>query len=291
MPLADLRQLESLLSVRETGRVTLSQYGFFIAFSACSSVIIYFVTKLTSELVSRDEALRQSQIRQARSEKWEALGTLAAGAAHELATPLTTIAVVSTELQRDLELQDTPEGLVEDFKTIRAELEKCRGILDQMSTDAGHLTTELPTIATIDSLLERAVSGPGKSSQRVKVNIANEAKESEISVPIQSFCMALGGIVQNALDASPEKPVEVIVSKEQQELCILVSDQGEGMSKEVLARADDPFFSTKETGRGMGLGRFLARTVFERLGGSLDTVSQLGVGTEVTIRIPLERRD
>ena len=73
-------------------------------------------------------------------------------------------------------------------------------------------------------------------------------------------------------------------------LVIEVTDRGEGMSAEALARAGEPFFTTKPVGRGMGLGLFLARTLATQLGGSLDLDSTLGKGTRATCRLPERSR-
>ena len=137
VPLAELQRPESLKSIREIEALTLGQSGLFIAFAACSSVIVYFATRLTAELKRRDRALRQSQMLQARSEKWEALGTLSAGAAHELATPLTTIAIVSKEIERELRDQEVSGTIKGEVDVIRKEVDRCRAILDRMSIDAG----------------------------------------------------------------------------------------------------------------------------------------------------------
>ncbi len=289
VPLTELRQPENLLSVREIGFTTLSQQGLLVAFATCSSVIVYFATRLTSELKRRDQALRQTQVRQARSEKWESLGTLAAGAAHELATPLTTIAVVSREIERELESQNSPQLLIDDVQVIRQELDRCRGILNQMSTDAGHMTAEEPTEMDIGSLMKHVLDGLSRENRRVNINVPEDLAQLSVMLPVESVGMAVRGIIHNAIDASQDEPVEVKLSKNASMICICVCDQGVGMSEEVLRRADEPFFSTKETGSGMGLGRFLARSVIERLGGSIVTESTPGVGTEVAIQLPLNQ--
>ena len=90
----------ALQPVLESGVVTVPQAGMLIAFSACASVIVYFMTRLTGELRQQESDLRRAQIVQARSEKLEALGTLAAGTAHELATPLSTIAIVARDVEK-----------------------------------------------------------------------------------------------------------------------------------------------------------------------------------------------
>jgi two-component system sensor histidine kinase RegB len=290
IPLEALRQPERLLSVRESGVFPLAQQGLFVAFSVCSSVIVYFVTRLTSELQCRDEALRRSEWRQARSDKWEALGTLAAGAAHELATPLTTIAVISREIEREIRNQGVHDSLVADVRVIRQELDRCRGILDQMSTDAGHLTAETGVQMDAGELGRRVLEGLSLASQRVRLNVPAEVAIVRVQVPPFSVCMAIRGMVHNALDASGEAPVELTMRATPETLCIEVRDYGSGMEPEVLDRADEPFFSTKEAGRGMGLGRFLTKTVVERLGGTFLTDSSPGQGTLVTIELPrLER--
>ena len=152
VPLEELRQPASLRSIREVGTSTLGHRGLLVAFAACSAVIVYFVTRLNTELRRGDKALRHAQLRQARSDKWEALGTLSAGAAHELATPLTTIAIVSKEMER--ELAESPASVVTDIQTIRREVDRCRAILDRMSIDAGHATAEAYTVIDAESLLD-----------------------------------------------------------------------------------------------------------------------------------------
>ncbi|MEM9355317.1 MAG: ATP-binding protein [Pseudomonadota bacterium] len=284
VPLEELRQPERLLSAAEISSMTLAQLGLLVAFAACSSVIVYFATRLTTELKHRDYALLRAEMRQARSDKWEALGTLAAGAAHELASPLTTIAVVCKEIERELEQQEVTEEVIGDVRVIREELDRCRGILDQMSTDAGHITAEKPIPVQVEALLNQVIDGVA----RINLRLSDEARSASVTVPPQSFGMALRGLVQNGLDASPDKPVDVDLFINRSRLCIEVTDQGSGMSKEVLARADEPFFSTKEAGKGMGLGRFLARSIFERLDGSFVTDSTPDIGTKVTIQLPID---
>lgn len=285
IPLEPLQQSESLKSIREIGTSTLGHRGLLIAFAACSSVIVYFVTRLNAELRDRDKALRESQMREARSDKWEALGTLSAGAAHELATPLTTIAIVSKELERELKNRDLPASIVGDVDVIRREVDRCRAILDRMSIDAGHATAEPNSIVDAERLIEATLDEMLESRRRVTVAFANSAKACSVKVPLQSVCQALRGVVQNALDAS-ERDVELNVAVDDNFLQIAIVDHGTGMTNEVLQRADEPFFTTKETGKGMGLGRFLARTVFERVGGSFRTDSSVGIGTRVTIELP-----
>lgn len=286
LPLPELRGVVQLASIDELGHPTLGHYGLLVAFAASSAVIVYFVTRLNAELRRGDSELRAAQMSMARSDKWEALGTLSAGAAHELATPLTTIAILSKELERELAASEVAGHVVDDFQIIRREVDRCRTILDRMSIDAGHATAEALTIIDIESLLTAALQELQAEEERVHVTLTAPAAEQYVEIPLYSVLQALRGVVQNALDASTES-VEVQVSEQMGQLEISVVDRGTGMTEDVLRRADDPFFTTKEAGKGMGLGRFIARAVFERLGGGIATTSKPGKGTSVTIRLPL----
>src|SRR5690606_10437925 len=102
--------------------------------------------------------------------------------------------------------------------------------------------------------------------------------------------LVLSSLVRNAFDASaPGAEVQLSVARGESDARIRVKDRGEGMSAEVLARAGEPFFTTKEEGAGTGLGLFLAKAFAERLGGRLEIVSAPGAGTSATITLPQGR--
>jgi two-component system sensor histidine kinase RegB len=90
------------------------------------------------------------------------------------------------------------------------------------------------------------------------------------------------------MDADPGgRPVEVTADCDAQRLRIVVKDSGRGMTREVLQRAGEPFFTTKEPGSGMGMGLFLARSVIERIDGQLEIQSAAGEGTTVRVTLPI----
>src|SRR5690606_40054242 len=103
--------------------------------------------------------------------------------------------------------------------------------------------------------------------------------------PLGAVAQALANLLDNALDAS-EGPVELEAQPAPGGLRVEVRDQGHGMPPEVEARATEPFFTTKEAGRGMGLGLYLARVTAERLGGSLALRTSPGEGTVVRLFLP-----
>ncbi|PQO38415.1 ATP-binding protein [Blastopirellula marina] len=260
--------------------------GSSMALVTCAMVVVYFTTRLNVELQRKEANLRRTEMQQARSEKLEALGTLAAGAAHELSTPLATIAVVAKEVQRELETGDIPAEIKEDIGLIRSELDRCRTILDQMSTDAGQATGEPIVVITAEILLNEVVERI-ESQQRKRVKVSLSQPSVEIRAPLHLLAQAIRGLVKNALDATPSQgSIELRFSANDQDLVLKIQDHGTGMPPHVLARIGEPFFTTKEPGSGTGLGVFLAKNVIEKLAGNVHIESIADQGTTATVSIP-----
>ncbi|MFW6052204.1 MAG: sensor histidine kinase [Myxococcota bacterium] len=265
-------------------------YGMFVAFATAATLIAYFVTRIASALEARDRQLARARERMARSERLASLTTLAAGSAHELGSPLATIAVVAKELER--EAAELPEGspIGDDARTIRAEVDRCRAILDRMAARAGDAAGESPRPIRLGDLVRGTLGRLGSgASERVRVDLAGDAET--VVVPCGAVSQALRNVLANALEASPAGvPAELTARADAEHAVLIVRDRGPGMDAETRARATEPFFTTKETGRGMGLGLFLAQTVIDRVGGSLAIESAPGRGTTVRIELPREVR-
>ena len=278
-----------LPEIRETGIITLAHNGVLCAFITCASVIIFFSTLVTSKLRTRELIIRDLEAKRIRGEKLEALGTLAAGAAHELATPLGTIAIVIGELQHGLNAsQQDNSQFQDDVALIRSELERCRFILNHMSAQAGEETIEKKETLTGKELLD-LIMKEVKQPSRVITQISPEATTCKVSVGPHVTAQALRGTIKNALEASPAQAnVRVKVDCNQSMLILTVIDAGDGIPAQILSRIGEPFFTTKQTGKGMGLGVFLARTVVERLGGSMQINSEKNQGTTVNCQIPCQ---
>lgn len=291
VPIEELRDPRNLRSIGENGGPTLEQLGLLVAFGLCAGVIVHFVTKLTGAMQLQQQQLREAELKRALARRWESLGTLAAGAAHELATPLSTIAVAASELEHQCRTGGAVGGCNSpEFGEIRHALERCRAILDRMSLDAGRVALEQRSTITIDELARDLAQTFRSEAARLQID-AQTSGEARLEGPREGLNQALRSFVQNALDASAaDRPVRVALRTERDELVIEVADEGVGMSPEVLEHADEPFFTTKQAGEGMGLGRFIARQVVRHLGGRLETESTLGVGTRVEVRLPLNGR-
>lgn len=281
-----------LRPIRERGNISLVQIGLIAAFATCASVIVYFMTRLTDELRKQQIEVRRAQLRQSRSEKLEALGTLAAGTAHELATPLSTIAVVARDVEKafDEHPPDFPGAreVIEDVHLIRSQLDRCRGILDRMAGHSGQVIGELNQSIPVKSLIETILEElPARD--RIALDLPESLAHETMTVPVIGFSQAFRGLVQNAIDADPSgRPVQIQIDKAKNQWRLQIKDRGEGMTPATLNRVSEPFFTTKQPGKGMGLGVFLAQNVIKRLNGTIEFVSRPESGTCVTVWLPIE---
>ena len=251
------------------------------------------MTRLTAALARRDREIAVMRESAARRDRLSAVTTLAAGAAHELATPLTTVAVVAGELQRSVAAlpADTRVRLDEDISLIRDEIVRCREILDSIGIGSGSASGEMPQRFTVAELLAEA---RGRLQPREASRVAATGFDGAPSVflPRRALVRALLSLLRNALDASPDGEgvtVEADVSREAGSMLTLtVRDRGCGMTPDVLARAGEPFFTTKPPGQGLGLGLFLARNLADQLGGRFTIDSSPARGTTARMILPLE---
>jgi two-component system sensor histidine kinase RegB len=259
-------------------------HGVWIAFCFAATFIVYFIRRVARALADRERELLVVRVRAERRDKLASLATLAAGAAHELSTPLSTIAVVCQELRRTL--AEAPQEIRSDLGLIRDQVARCREILDRMARHAGENAGEpfarLELAAWADSGLDGL---PDRG--RVSLEIAPGAGTAAVVGPPRALGDALRGLLKNAIQASPPgAQVRLWMGADDGKARVAVIDQGRGMPPDVLQRAGEPFFTTKVPGEGMGLGLFLTRTLVDQLGGEFTMASRPGVGTEARIELP-----
>lgn len=268
------------------GHMALHLRGMWVAFGVASAFIVYFLLRVRRALAARDRELDASRNLAARQERLASLATLAAGAAHELATPLSTIAIVAKDLERAVAAAGSA-ATVEDVRLMRQEVERCRQILARMRTDAGDQTGERFVRVSVRELVADCLAD-GSIDRSIDVALDEAVAAGTATLPRHAFVQALRGLLDNARQASPPgSPVSLRVSAESgRRLVFQVADQGSGIAPEILGRVGEPFFTTKPTGKGMGLGIFLARAIVERLGGELSIGSTPGAGTTATVSLP-----
>jgi two-component system, sensor histidine kinase RegB len=272
----------------EGAGLSLHLQGMWWAFCVATGLTAYFVVKLSKALETRDAEIAEVRERAARNERLASLTTLAAGAAHELGTPLGTIAVASREIERAL-ARLPPESagpLLEDARLIRSELQRCRRILDEMAARAGENAGEDTVRVPLSSLMAEGLAALS-TEQAARVDVVADLASVEVFGPRQALGRAVGSLLKNALDATgPDQRVTLTAFAEGGRIRLVVKDPGPGIAPELLARLGEPFVSTKPPGAGMGLGLFLARTLAEGLGGRLVIESSPGRGTAAALELP-----
>jgi two-component system sensor histidine kinase RegB len=263
--------------------------GMWLAYSLAAGFVVHFVSRVATALQSREYELFELQRSRVRHEKLASLSTLAAGAAHELGTPLATIALVAKELEHGLQREQASATWITDARLIRQEVERCRDILLQMAARAGEGTGEMPTQMSVATLEENLRATLGENSSRISFERAGE-EGSELVAPQRLLVQVLANLVRNAFDAQADagklEPVRFVTQMKSERAAFEVRDRGIGLPAHDSARVGEPFFTTKPPGRGLGLGVFLARTFAERMGGELTLASRPEGGTVARLTVP-----
>ena len=255
--------------------------------------------RISSESSRMPAGYAAMELALAAEQKMAAIGSLAAAAAHELGTPLGTIAVVAKELQRELP-KDGP--LAEDAQLLRAQVERCREILGRLAqhreSDGLGPDARLPLLAFLDDLAQ--------PHRTLKTQIAVEgAEDSPVIKVLPELRYAIGNLIANAADFA-ERQVRVSAMWDASRIVVRVRDDGPGFAQEVLAKLGEPYVTTRP-GRtaltdeqlgpaqprqqhvGMGLGFFIAKTLLERTGAELTFGNAFDGGASVTMAWPRGR--
>jgi len=265
----------------------LYQLGIWIALTLACGFIATYNWSVSGEARRISEALAEIQLTLAREQQLTALGTLAAAAAHELGTPLSTITVVAKELARDL-----PPGspFAEDVALIQSQCERCRAILAELARKPEDAEESPFNRLPLDQLIEAAAVPhrmPG-----IRLDIRNSAAPG-VDMPIlrrtPEIMHGLGNILQNAMQFATTA-VRVETQTDAQRIALTVSDDGPGFSPGLLGRLGEPYLSLRDQEHEhLGLGIFIAQTLLERTGAEVtfeNTLEGALEGAAVTIVWP-----
>jgi two-component system sensor histidine kinase RegB len=251
--------------------------GMWTGFVISAMVVAYFVVKMAQAVRSRDELLVQVREEILRNERIVALGTQAAGAAHELATPLSTMAVVIGELQHDA---SAPAELHDSLALLDEQVRGCRRILDKMMRNAQDSGTT--TLQAADELMAEVLDEWQLLRPTAQYRYRGDKPMPAISVDV-TLRAALMNLLNNAADASP-LTIEINTRQESTNFIVEIRDYGAGLSEEVTLKAGSAFFTTKTEGRGLGL--FLANATIERMRGTVRLYNRDGGGATTELSLP-----
>ncbi|MRG94887.1 ATP-binding protein [Polyangium spumosum] len=268
----------------ENGAFSTHLYGMWCAFAISAGIIATFVTRVRSALAARGREIARLRREAEVNARFRALATLAAGTAHELNTPLGTIAVLAYEIEGGAE----PEASKRHAASIGAQVERCRQVITRLS--AGSKRGAEGEHASITDAATRAVSAWRAAHPDAHVTISVSCDpEARVGLSAAEVEGALGALLDNALFAckrgAAAAPIGVSVRREGARILLSVEDEGTGVPASLSERLGEPFLTTKEPGEGMGLGLWLVRRVVEIAGGTLDIGPKEPRGTRVTIRL------
>ncbi len=247
--------------------------------------ITAYTWRVASEARRMANALGATQIALSEEQSLSALGALAAAAAHQLGTPLATIAVVSRELESDLP-GDSPH--LEDAKLLVSEVARCREILGRISA-LGEGEEDAPFGRLPVSGLAEAAAAPHRSDSVTLEVIAAPSEGSsaaEPSAPRRAEILhGLGNVIENAVQFCSAR-VEVVVTWDDHLITVEVMDDGPGVAPSVLMRLGEPYVSSRRKSGRMGLGVFIAKTLLERTGASMSFFNGRQHGARIVITWP-----
>jgi two-component system, sensor histidine kinase RegB len=276
--------------------------GLWAAIASGTVFSAIYARRIAEEARQMSVALNATEIVLAREQRLSALDGLAAAAAHELGTPLATIALVAKELKREMP-QGTPHG--EDIELLISQTARCREILSRLS-NREQASDDVFGRVSLSAMLEDLVAPLRGSDVEIAINCAPDARSAGSPEPVfrrnPAITYGLGNILENAIDFAKSR-VAVRAQWNKSSLNLLVADDGPGFDQQIFDRLGDPFVTTRpgytEAGvaegahQGMGLGLFIAKTLLERSGATVHLANQKppAQGASISVQWPREAVD
>ena len=260
----------------------LERYGAWMSFMLTAMVAAWFVMRISASLREHERLLHVAAQKAVNDETVVRIGALAAGAAHELATPLTTIAILVDEIRHHA-AGDRVRG---DADVIAAQVDACRQTLGNLTAAARHAR-----LAGECELVDCYLEGIAAHCRAIRPDILlthrwlGALPVPEIA-PDPALKQAIMILLNNAADASPAD-VEMLGHWDSDSVRVTISDRGAGVPAGALDKLGRVFFTTKKPGKGTGIGSVLAATTVRQLGGTLQWSNRSGGGTSVDLVLPL----
>jgi two-component system sensor histidine kinase RegB len=251
-----------------------------------------YALTLAKETRQLSDALAAAELVLAREQHLSALDGLAAAAAHELGTPLATIALVVRELERTLPASNPYS---DDIKLLREQTERCRNILRTLASlrfeDAPF--DRMP----LSHLLEEVVTPHRPVGTEIKVELPLERASEPILVRNPAILYGLGNLVENAVDFA-RSSVALSAQWDNETVTVAVTDDGPGFASEVIDRIGEPYVTARNRRRGgkadgpggLGLGFFIAKTLLERTGAAVSLQNRVSPKTGAIVEVRWPRR-
>jgi two-component system, sensor histidine kinase RegB len=263
--------------------------GLLVCYGLDAALLVVFITRITRNLRERDERLAELKQRAVEEDHIVRMGLLASGAAHELGTPLASVAVILGDWRRMPTVADQPE-LLADIDDMQAAVQRCKAIVSGILLSTGEARGEDPAATTVNAFIDETIREWRAGRPAARLSLRNEFGADVRIVSDSAIKQVLANILDNAYEASPTW-LELTVRHDRDDLLLEVMDAGPGFAPHMLAELGKPYRSTK--GRlGSGLGLFLVVSVVRKLGGTVTAYnrepSDAPGGACVSVRLPLD---
>ncbi len=256
--------------------------GMWFGFLLSAGLIVFFLVRMANSLRERDRILTETREKALRDQHLVALGTLATGAAHELGTPLTTMAVLASELKHE---HSENTDIAEKMDMLRGQIDRCKHILSDITASTGQARAEGGQGQAVTVYIEEVVDNLKALRAAAKISIMFHGPQPVPHILTdKTLTQALINVLNNAADASINH-IDLDVTWNSESLNIEVGDRGQEISPSIQASAGTPYFTTKPDGHGLGL--YLAHAAIERFGGQLKLIMREGGGSLAIIKLPL----
>ncbi len=254
-----------------------------------------YTWQVAEEARQLSDALAATELVLAREQHLSQLDGLAAAAAHELGTPLSTITVVVREIERAL---DPKSPLTDDVKLLREQAQRCRDILSKITElPAGEPFDRMP----LSALIDEAAAPHRNFGVSLGVTLPPNRATEPTGARNPAIRYGLGNLIENAVDFARRR-VEIFADWTEDEVSITISDDGPGFAPEVVDRIGAPYVTHRRPGPrgpeneddavfGLGLGFFIAKTLLERSGAKLTLTNQAPPLHGATIKVTWSRAD
>lgn len=266
------------------GLSSLYVMGLLVCFALNATLVVVFITRIHLNLRERDARLAAARRRRVEEEHIVRMGLLASGAAHELGTPLSTLAVILGDWQHDKRLAAHP-ALQEDIAEMQTQVQRCKSIVSGILLSAGETRAEASVQTTVRTFVDALAEEWRRTRSTAQFVYENDFGEDTAMVSDTTLQQMVFNVLDNARDASPQW-VQLRATRQADALRLSVCDAGPGFAPDMLATLGKPYQSTKQRPGG-GLGLYLVLNVARTLGGSVSARNRPEGGAEVSIELPL----
>lgn len=284
---AHLEVLQQDHAISDKSYFNLHIFGMWFGFVFSAGLVAFFMAELAKTLKSRERSLAEARENALRNERVVALGTLAASAAHDMGTPLGTMAIIAHEITQDYNYCNNPD-LYEKMSIIEEQITRCKDALSVMSASAGEMRAESGNVMFLSDYLDSVITQWRTHNVRTKLSFSIDADtgyERQV-IAERTLTHALINILNNAAQATnPDLGIDFYTTWDREFATIKISDFGHGFPENFLKFAGlQPVISGKS---GLGVGLFLSYSTLQRLGGKLEFINRPEGGAQVTITLPL----